>query len=239
MNSRSAKLYLLPSPLSDADPTTSIPEGTRSAVSSIRHFICETPKSARRYLKRLGIDNELGDLNFYPLNVRTDPADIPAYLDPCRQGSHTALLSDAGSPGVADPGARIIAMAHREGIPVVPLVGPSSFLLALMASGLNGQRFSFHGYAPYEKKDLKRLIEKMSARAKEGESQLLMETPYRNERLLDAFLQHAYSDLKLCIARDLTGKDEFVRTLSVQDWKKERPALHKVPAVFILGSDPS
>jgi 16S rRNA (cytidine1402-2'-O)-methyltransferase len=229
-------LFLLPSPLADDPQLQNIPAGTGNSVRHIRHFICETPKSARRYLKRLGLAHELQELHFYPLNKHSDPEDIPSFLDPCLEGSDTALLSDAGTPGVADPGAEVVSMAHEKEIRVKPLVGPSSPILALMASGLNGQNFRFHGYAPREKKELKDRMKGMERDARGGESQLIMETPYRNDRLFDAFLEHVDPELRLCIALELTAEEETVTTLPIGDRrKKDRPRLHKRPAIFILG----
>ncbi len=204
-------------------------------VAGIRHFICETPKPARRFLKQLPLETDLQDLYFYPLNKRTEPERLPEYLEPCLNGERMALLSDAGCPGIADPGSELVDLAHRYGIPVVPLPGPSSLFLALMGSGLNGQRFRFHGYAPYNDKELKKLLGEMKRDAKGGETQLIMETPYRNERLLDAFLKLDDGDLRLCIAADLNGAEAFIRTLPIHEWQKERPPLHKRPAVFLLG----
>lgn len=229
-------LFLLPSPLAEDPHLQNIPKGTHGSVRHVRHFICETPKSARRYLKSLGLKHELQELRFYPLNKHSDPEEIPSFLDPCLEGWDTVLLSDAGTPGVADPGAQVVSLAHERGVRVRPLVGPNSPILALMASGLNGQNFRFHGYAPREKKELKERMKGMERDAKNGESQLIMETPYRNDRLFDAFLEHVGPELRLCIALELTAGDEFVKTSPIADWKKkERPALHKRPGIFILG----
>lgn len=235
MNRSKADLYLLPSLIADAPLEANIPEGALEAVRNIRHFICETPKSARRSLKKMGLVHPLQELSFYPLNKHTDPEDIPSYLTPCLEGYDSALISDAGCPGVADPGAELIALAHAKGVRVRPLPGPSSIFMTLMASGMNGQRFRFHGYAPHEDKELKKLLERMEQDARDGETQLIMETPYRNDRLFDAFLKRADPDLRLCIAIDLTAKTESVRTLPLQEWDAERPKLHKRPAVFALG----
>ncbi|MFB6258462.1 MAG: SAM-dependent methyltransferase [Flavobacteriales bacterium] len=235
MKNPSADLFLLPSPLAESPIEHSIPAGTFQSVRHIRHFICETPKSARRYLKELGLELSLQELRFHPLNKHTDDQDVPALLSPCLEGEDTALLSDAGSPGIADPGARLVRYAHQRGVRVRPLVGPSSPFLALMGSGLNGQQFRFHGYAPLDPQDLKKRIGRMNEDALQGESQLIMETPYRNDRLLDALLKNGNADLNLCIALELGGEEELVRTLPVPEWEKERPTLHKRPAIFILG----
>ncbi len=237
MSSSKAELHLLPAPLADDAPIeASIPKGTRTAVRSIRHFICETPKRARRFLKALDLDHELQQLNFYPLNKHTDPEDLPSYLTPCLEGHDTALLSDAGCPGIADPGGDLIALAHKKGIPVRPLTGPSSITMALMASGMNGQRFRFHGYAPHGDKELKKLLERMGNDARKGETQLIMETPYRNERLLRAFLHWGDPELRLCIAIELTSERGSVQSMAIKDWEKEHPEFHKRPAIFVLGN---
>jgi 16S rRNA (cytidine1402-2'-O)-methyltransferase len=235
MKNPSAKLYLLPTPISETDPEEALPKSALEAVAGLRHFICEHPRSARRHLKRFPLEAQLQDLTFYPLHKHSDPSEHPSYLSPIEKGCDVALLSDAGCPGVADPGAEIVALAHRKRIPVHPLIGPSSILQTLMASGLSGQRFRFHGYAPYDDKDLKKLIASMSRDASSGETQLIMETPYRNERLLKAFLDHGPSGLRLCIAVDLGNANGQVRTQLLSEWKEGNFDLHKRPAVFALG----
>lgn len=238
MSEDRAKLYLLPTPLSDAPRSMSIPSGVSAAIHHVRHFICEDPKTARRYLKGSELRTPLEALTFYPLHKHSDPSEVPHYLDPCLEGADMVLLSDAGAPAVADPGGRIVAMAHEKGVRVRPLVGPNAPLMALMASGMNGQRFRFHGYAPHGTPALKKLIGKMKKDAMGGESQIIMETPYRNDRLFQAFLQHKTPSLYLSIAMDLTGEEETVRTLPLTDWDTGMLNMHKRPAIFILGCPP-
>lgn len=235
MSSRKADLYLLPSPLSEAPIEASIPKGAQEAVQDIRHFICETPKTARRYLKKLPLSHQLQELTLYPLNKHTEPEDLPSYLTPCIEGYDSAILSDAGCPGIADPGAELVTIAHEKGIRVIPLSGQSSILMTLMASGLNGQRFRFHGYAPHDDRELKKLVGKMAHDARQGETQLIMETPYRNDRLLAALLRVADPELRLCIAVDLGQSSDPIRTLPLKSWDGHKPKLHKRPAVFALG----
>ncbi len=235
MSSSKGELYLLPTPIAGNDPTRVLPTRAIDAVLGIRHFICETPRTARRWLKELPLEHPLEELHFHPIGKKSDPSEFPSYLTPCEEGENMALLSDAGCPGVADPGAEIVSLAHRKGIQVHPLIGPSSILQTLMASGLNGQSFRFHGYAPYDEKALKRLIVSMQKDAEKGETQMIMETPYRNGRLLQAFLEHGDPRASLCIAVEIGNEGGYVRTRSLAEWGQEAPDLHKRPAVFAFG----
>lgn len=235
MSPKKAELFLLPTPLSNTPLKHQIPEGSRDRVRSLRHFICETPKIARRHLKSLDPEVPIGELELYSIGKQSDPADFPGFLSPCENGTDMALLSDAGCPGIADPGASIVRSAHERGIRVRPLIGPSSFTLALMASGLNGQQFSFHGYSPYDARALKNKLQELERRAKNDESQIIMEAPHRNMRLLEAFIDGVDPQLQLCIARELTGTNEFIKTRPIGSWKGKKPELHKIPTLFILG----
>ncbi len=229
-------LYLLPATLGDPDTGYTIPTEVRRKVREIRVFIVENLRSARRYLKSLDRGTEIDRLVFHELNEHTPPDLIPSFLQELHQGTDTAVITEAGVPGVADPGAEIVRLAHEQGIRVVPFTGPSSILLALMASGLNGQQFRFHGYLPVQKQERKKKIREMDAVLKgTGETQLFIETPYRNDPLLADLLEVCDPSTMLCIAVDLTMESEEIRTRSIAAWQKDIPSLHKRPAIFLLG----
>lgn len=229
------KLYLIPCPLGDSPPLEVLPLSVKKAVEEIDHYIVEHEKSARRFIKSLVPKKSQPDLHFHQINKFTNEEEIPNMLNACFEGKNMGVISDAGCPGVADPGAAVVAEAHRQGIKVIPLVGPSSILLALMASGMNGQNFHFHGYLPIDKqerkKELKRL-ERLSADT--GQAQLFIETPYRNNQMLEAMLSSLRPDTRVCVACDLTLSTEFIRTQTVDYWKKTRVDLNKRPTLFIL-----
>jgi 16S rRNA (cytidine1402-2'-O)-methyltransferase len=206
-------------------------------VEEIDHYIVENEKSARRFIKKITPRKSQGQLQIYLLNKYTEPEILPQYLQPCLQGQSVGILSEAGCPGVADPGAVIVRLAHQKGIQVVPLVGPSSIILALMASGLNGQNFAFNGYLPIEPQERKRMIKDLEKRSRElGQTQLFMETPYRNDKLYAELIRTLRPDTLLCIAADLTLRTQWIRTKTISQWKGMAPGLHKRPAIFaILG----
>lgn len=231
------KLYLIPTPLGENAGHT-IPAYVVEVLHSLDVFIAERAKTARHFIKTTNPIKAFSELTFYELNKRTTPQERNQFLDLAEAGKDIGLLSEAGCPGVADPGAKIVEMAHRKGIEVVPLVGPSSILLALMGSGMNGQGFSFHGYLspkrPQLSKDLKRLE---SLSAKQRQAQIFIETPYRNNGLVEEALKSLAPQTRFCIAVDLTTPDEYVLTKSIQDWRKTKlPDLHKRPAIFLLES---
>jgi 16S rRNA (cytidine1402-2'-O)-methyltransferase len=229
-------LYLVPNTLGNPDTACTIPEGVRGKVREIRVFIVENLRNARRYLKVLDRAIEIDRLVFHELNEHTPPEMVPTFLRELLAGSDTGVITDAGVPGVADPGAAVVRLAHEQGIRVVPLTGPSSILLSLMASGLNGQEFRFHGYLPIHKTDRKRKIREIETELKgTGETQIFMEAPYRNEQLLSDLLEVCDPATLLCISADITLGPEYIRTLPVGRWKQHRPALHKRPALFLLG----
>jgi 16S rRNA (cytidine1402-2'-O)-methyltransferase len=228
-------LYLIPVPIGE-DALHTIPVHVIELVHRLDYFIAERAKTARRYIKSTGTERPISELHFAELNKRTTPEEKSSLLDPAMQGHDMGLLSEAGCPGVADPGAEIVAMAHRQGIKVVPLVGPSSILLALMASGMNGQQFAFWGYLspkrPELAKELKRL-EGISAREKQ--TQIFIETPYRNQAFIEVALQTLQPGTRFCMALDLTTPEEYVKNLSIKEWQKEKlPDVHKRPAIFLL-----
>ena len=229
-------LYLVPATLGSSDTRNTIPEGIGSIVSSLDVFIVENLRSARRYLKLLNRNVDIDTLTFYELNEHTSGDVIPSYLEPCLHGKDTGVISEAGVPAVADPGAAVVRLAHEKGIRVVPLTGPSSILLALMASGLNGQHFTFHGYLPVKKNERIRKIRELEDIAgRTGATQLFIEAPYRNDGLLEDLLATCNPSTLLCIAADLTLESELVLTLPIGQWKKRIPKLHKRPAIFLMG----
>lgn len=230
-------VYMIPSPLSTGDEVTAtLPPQIRDVCNQLDFFFAENIRTGRRFLSKLQLDKQIHDLEFEELNKHTSFEEIMQLLQPVMAGRDAGMLSEAGCPGVADPGADLAQAAHQMGIRVVPLVGPSSFLLALMASGLDGQAFAFHGYIPIDKQQRNKAIKDLDRKAQQGEgTQIFMETPYRNEKLFQELVRTCHPDTRLCIARDLTGPDEWIKTKSISSWKREKPALHKVPVVFLLG----
>jgi len=229
-------LYLVPNTLGNPDTKLTIPEAIRTRVSDITVFIVEDLRSARRYLKNLNRDMDIDSLTFFELNEHTEESEIPSFLERIEQGSDAAIISESGVPGVADPGAEAVRIAHEKGIRVVPLTGPSSIMLALMASGLNGQNFCFHGYLPVKRPERIRKIREIEQQAlRKGETQLFIEAPYRNDALLADILGSCSSFTRLCIAVDLTCETEEIKTATISHWKKHIPKLHKRPALFLLG----
>lgn len=232
------KLILLPTTLGDVNPLEVLPASVQREVERLNTFIVENEKTARRSIKKLAPSKSQASLKLFLLNKHTDPADIPGFLQPCMEGTDVGLLSEAGCPGVADPGAEIVRFAHQKGIQVVPKVGPSSILLAMMGSGMNGQHFSFNGYLPIEKSARKNEIRTLERLSKEkNEAQLFIETPYRNHKLLEDLIQNLQPGTRLCIACDLTLSTEFIVTRTVSEWAKTKIDLHKRPTIFILQKD--
>lgn len=235
MEPQTATLYLIPCPLGDTPPLEVLPLSVRKAVEGIDYYIVEHEKNARRFIKSLVPKKSQDGLHIQSINKFTDPAEIPGMLSPCFEGKNMGVISDAGCPGVADPGAAVVEEAHRNGIKVVPLVGPSSLLLALMASGMNGQNFAFNGYLPIDKQDRKKELKRLERLSIENEqSQLFIETPYRNNQMLESMLQTLKPGTKICIACDITLPTEFIRTQTVNEWKKTKVDLNKRPTLFIL-----
>lgn len=227
------KLFLIPVPLGGEDAQSALPSVTVDAARGLRVFIAENAKSARRFLKLIGHPCPLQELTFHVLDEHTSEGDVEPLLALMLKGEDCGLMSEAGCPAVADPGAALVRRAHETGIRVVPLAGPSSILLALMASGMSGQRFAFHGYLPIEKAARARKLKNLEARAR-GETQIFIETPYRNAAMLQSLLDCCGSDTLLCIAADLTLPTEFVATRAIAEWKKKPPVLDRRPAVFLL-----
>lgn len=231
-----ANLYLIPITLGESELNSVIPASHREIILSINHFIVENVRTARRFLKKVDREIDIDALHFYELNKHTDKKQLHSYLEPMQQGLHVGIMSEAGCPGVADPGADVVRIAHEKDLTVVPLVGPSSILLAMMASGMNGQNFAFNGYLPIKKNEKAQQIKALERRIySENQSQLFIEAPYRNLQLLDDLLQNCQPHTKLCIACDLTLESEFVKTLPISAWKKAKPDIQKRPAIFVLG----
>ena len=229
-------LYLIPSTLGENEPLEVLPISIKRAIEEINYYIVENEKTARRFIKKVSPRKSQPELEIEVLNKYTDPSSLPDLLNPCIEGFDVGVLSDAGCPGIADPGAEVVRLAHQLNIRVVPLVGPSSIFLALMASGMNGQSFAFNGYLPIETPARKKAIKSLEKHSRNSEqAQIFIETPYRNDKLLEEFLRTLSGDTLLCIAVDLTLPTEFVMTRSVADWKHQKlPDLHKRPAIFIL-----
>jgi 16S rRNA (cytidine1402-2'-O)-methyltransferase len=229
------KLYLIPITLGDSNPDDVLPQTVKRAIEFIDCYIVENEKTARKFIKSIYPEKVQSSLILSTLNKHTEVADHNEMIKPCLQGINIGLMSEAGCPGVADPGAAIVKLAHEKGIQVVPLVGPSSILLAMMGSGMNGQSFAFNGYLPIDKSDKKSALknyEKLSH--DKNQSQIFIETPYRNNKLLEDFLQTLQPNTHLCIAADITLPTEYIKTLRVADWKKTKIDLHNRPKIFII-----
>ncbi|HPT14316.1 MAG TPA: SAM-dependent methyltransferase [Bacteroidales bacterium] len=230
-------LYLFPSPLGDAAVDDCLPPLNRHILNTLDHFIVEELRTARRFLKKAGYKGKIDDTFFFVLNEHTADEEISNYLEPTQEGKGVGLMSEAGLPCIADPGHKIVALAHRKGIRVVPLTGPSSLMLALMASGFNGQQFTFHGYLPVKPHERTKSLKKLEREARlTGYSQIFIETPYRNLSMLETIVTACAPETRLCIATSLTLPDEFITTMPVSHWKKKVPDIQKKPAVFIIGS---
>ena len=233
--SYSGKLYLIPTTLGDNEPLEVLPARVQQEVERIDTFIVENEKTARRAIKRLVPSKSQPSLKLFQLNKHTDPADVPSFLHPCKEGIDVGLLSEAGCPGVADPGSEIVKIAHREGIKVVPLVGPSSILLAMMGSGMNGQNFAFNGYLPIDKSARKNEIKNLERISFEKQqAQSFIETPYRNNKMLEDLIQNLHPATRVCVACDLTLPTEYIVTKTASEWSKTKVDLHKRPTIFIL-----
>ena len=229
------RLHLVPSPLGENDPAEVIPQPVLDSLKGFRTFVVEEVRTARRYLSKAGLKGKIGELEFFELNEHTDPATIEGYMRLFDGGNDVALISEAGLPAVADPGAQLVALAHRNGIEVVPHVGPSSLMLALMASGLTGQSFAFCGYIPAktdERRSRLRTLEKISGQLRQ--TQILIETPYRNDSLFADILAVCGASTKVCVAANITMPDACIKTMKVAQWKKEGFVIGKRPCVFLI-----
>lgn len=229
-------LYLIPVTLGDTPIDQVLPARNRDIILGIRHFIVEEIRTARRFLKQVDRDIDIDALTFYPMGKHADRAQFSHYLEPLRKGESVGIISEAGCPAVADPGADVVAIAQREGWKVVPLVGPSSILLAVMASGFNGQSFAFHGYLPIDAGQRAKRIKQLENRSMaEDQTQLFIETPYRNAKLFADICSTCNPNTQLCIAAGITTNQEYIRTRPIREWKKcGLPELGKIPAIFLI-----
>ncbi|MEZ4853809.1 SAM-dependent methyltransferase [Flavobacterium sp.] len=229
------KLYLIPTTLGEMNPDDVLPQTIKRSIDFIDFYIVENEKTARRFIKSIQPEKKQSELQLSLLNKYTEQGDYTKMMQPLFNGANIGLMSEAGCPGVADPGAVIVKMAHEKGIQVVPLVGPSSILLALMASGMNGQSFAFNGYLPIDAHDKKNTIKQLEKLSQEkNQSQLFIETPYRNNKLLDTLVETLHPNTNLCVACDITLPTEFIKTKSIKEWKKNKADLHKRPCIFII-----
>lgn len=229
-------LYLIPNTLGECETSNVLPAINIDIIRKIKHFIVEDVRTARRFLKKVDSNINIDELQFYTLNKHTSPNELSSYLEPLEKGFDMGVISEAGCPAIADPGAEVVKMAQTKNLKVVPLVGPSSILLGLMASGFNGQSFAFVGYLPIQGNERTQRIKQLEKRAKtENQSQIFIETPYRNQKLLSEILSSCQGNTKLCIACDITLESEYIKTKSINEWKKSTlPDLNKRPSIFIL-----
>lgn len=228
-------LYLIPVLLGDTPVDKVLPAYNKEIVVAIKHFIVEDVRSARRFLKKVDKEIDIDTLQFYPLNKHTSPTDIASYLKPLQEGHSMGVISEAGCPAVADPGADVVAIAQRKGLKVVPLVGPSSIIMAVMGSGFNGQSFAFHGYLPIDPSARVKRIKTLEQRVyNEDQTQIFIETPYRNNKMLEDILRTCSQHTKVCVAANITCEDEYIRTMTVKEWKGKQPDLTKIPCIFLI-----
>ena len=235
----SGTIYMIPCPISDQRAVWDVlPQANLDVMNSLDYFIVENVRSARRFLSKAGVERRIEELEFVELNEHTRSAqDVERMLKPVLEGRSAGVISEAGVPGVADPGADVVALAHRKGVRVVPLVGPSSILMAIMASGLNGQSFAFVGYLPVKEPERIKRLKELERRAKdENQAQLFIEAPYRNIKLFETMLKTLSPKLKLTVAVDITSPEEFIKTRTVEEWKRSgMPDMAKRPTIFLLG----
>lgn len=233
--SKLGKLFLIPTTLGETEPLEVLPISVKKVVEQVNHYIVENEKSARRFIKKISPRKSQSSLHIDVLDKYTNELESRNYLDVCLEGKNIGLLSEAGVPAIADPGALIVQQAHQKNIKVVPLVGPSSITMAMMSSGLNGQNFAFNGYLPIDKAERKKTIKSLEKLSfDKNQSQLFIETPYRNEKMFIDLVQTLSETTQLCIAVDITLPTEDIKTMPVSLWKKQKVALHKRPAIFIV-----
>lgn len=229
------KVFLVPTPLGENPPMEVLPELVRNTIEHLQYFIVENEKSARHFIKKILPEKKQSELIIMLIDKHTDNSVTKNYLKVCLEGHDVGVLSEAGMPAIADPGAFVVKMAHQLIIDVVPLVGPSSILLAMMSSGFNGQNFAFNGYLPIEENEKRKHIKHLEKKSVEiNQSQIIIETPFRNQKLFESLIQTLSSSTLLCIAVDITLPTQYIKTKSIDLWKKEKPELHKRPAIFII-----
>ena len=229
-------LFLIPNTLGDDNPENVLPFYVLEIIRGLQHFIVENERNARRFLIRCKYTHPIDTIQFFILNKHTPREETFNFLRPLKQGFSIGLISEAGAPGIADPGSEIVSLAHKSNFQVRPLTGPSSILLAMMASGMNGQQFTFHGYLPVKPGERKAMIREIELTArKKGSSHIFMETPYRNMALFSSLMETCHENTRLCIACEISLKEEYIRTQTIKEWKKERVDLNKRPCIFIIG----
>ena len=235
MDNQKGKLYLIPTTLGDNEPLEVLPYSVKKIIEELDHFVVENEKTARRFIKKITPKKSQPSLILYKLDKYAEEIEVSRYLDVCEQGISVGLLSEAGVPAIADPGAEVVKLAHEKGVRVVPMVGPSSIVLAMMASGFNGQNFAFNGYLPIDTTERKKAIKDLERLSKEKkQSQIFIETPYRNEKMFTDLKSTLTPTAKLCVACDITLQSEYIKTLEIKDWKNEHPDLHKRPTIFVI-----
>lgn len=229
------KLYLIPTTLGEGDPNEVLPQTIKRTIDFIDNYIVENEKTARKFIKSIQPEKAQASLRLSALNKHTEVSEHSKMLQPCLEGKNVGLMSEAGCPGVADPGAVIVKLAHEKGIQVVPLVGPSSILLAIMASGMNGQSFAFNGYIPIDKAEKKTALKNLEKLSQDkNQSQIFIETPYRNNKMLEDIIQALNPSTYICVATDITLPTEFIKTMRASEWKKIKVDLHNRPTIFII-----
>jgi 16S rRNA (cytidine1402-2'-O)-methyltransferase len=229
------KLYLIPTRLGDNAPLEVLPISVKKIIELVNHYIVENEKTARNFIKKISPGKSQPSLKIHVLNKFTQATELGSFLNPCEEGKPVGLISEAGCPAIADPGADIVRIAHQKGIQVVPLVGPSSILLAMMASGMNGQKFTFNGYLPIDNSERKKALKTLERESfNTNTSQIFIETPYRNNKILEEIIKTLQPETNVCVACDITLPTEYIRTQTVKDWKKTKLDLHKRPTIFII-----
>jgi len=235
MNTQKGKLYLNPTTLGENEPLLVLPLSVKKVIEELDYFIVENQKTARRFIKKITPKKPQPSLILKSIDKYANAFEVSTYLDVCENGISVGLLSEAGVPAIADPGAEVVKLAHQKNIQVVPLVGPSSIILAMMASGMNGQSFTFNGYLPIDVSERKRAIKQLEKLSFEkNQSQIFIETPYRNDKMFTDLVASLSSKTDLCIAVDITLESEFIKTYTVEKWKNNVPDLKKRPAIFII-----
>lgn len=235
MKNTTGILYLIPSVIAENTEKQVLSPQVLEVCRNTKYYLAENIRTARRFISSLELGIAIPELEFSLFDKKTPEAEVSALLQPLLQGNDMGVMSEAGCPGVADPGARAVAWAHKNGIRVAPLVGPSSILLALMGSGFSGQSFVFHGYLPIKSGERVKALKQLEREAQGGQTQIFMETPYRNNHLLADLLQHCHANTQLCIASGITAEQEMVKTLPVAAWRRQQPDIHKIPTIFLLG----
>lgn len=238
MEVKTGPLYLIPTRLGDNAPLEVLPISVKKIIETVDDYIVENEKTARRFIKKISSGKSQAAITIHILNKYTQESELPSFLNACLAGRPVGLLSEAGCPGIADPGADIVKIAHEEEIKVIPLVGPSSILLALMSSGMNGQSFTFNGYLPIDKAERRSKLKKLEKQSFDlNQSQIFIETPYRNNKMLQDICTSLGANTRVCVACDITLPTEYIKTKSVKEWKQENVDLHKRPAIFIIQKD--